>query len=203
MERSQLRCIVSGVLQGLVVALDTAGRRGLHVTAILSVVLVAACGEEGETPVVAEDLARMDADNVIYGMEQVLTNDGIREGVVLADTAYFYRDSSAVHLRSLEMFIYDEDGFERARIEASRGRLEGDTRSMVARGDVVLRIPAEDRRIETAELHYSSGQDRIWSDSATVMIQAGDVSCGTAFESDLEFTNVVIEEARTTGCESI
>lgn len=170
---------------------------------VLVVTWTAACGEEGDTPVVAEDLARMDADNVVYGMTQVLTNEGIREGIVLADTAYFYRDSSAVHLRTLEMFIYGEDGRERARIEANRGRLEGDTRSMEARGDVVLRIPAEDRRIETAELHYSSGQDRIWSDSATVMMQAGEVSCGTAFESDLEFRNVIIEEARTTGCESI
>ncbi|MFP3947630.1 MAG: LPS export ABC transporter periplasmic protein LptC [Gemmatimonadota bacterium] len=170
---------------------------------LLLLTVVGACGEEGDTPVVAEELARMDADNVVYGMTQVLTNEGIREGVVMADTAYFYRDSSAVHLRSLDMFIYDEDGNERARIGAERGRLEGDTRSMVARGDVVLRIPAENRRVETAELHYSSGQDRIWSDSATVMVDDGDVSCGTAFESDLGFRNLTIQEARTTGCDEI
>lgn len=179
------------------------GRGFAALVGVLVLAVVAACGEEADTPVVAEDLARMDADNVVYGMTQVLTSEGIREGVVLADTAYFYRDSSAVHLRSLEMFIYDEGGYERARIEANRGRLRADTRDMVAWGDVVLRIPAEDRRIETAELHYASGQDRIWSDSATVMVQGGGVSCGTAFESDLEFRNVVIEEARTTGCESI
>ncbi|MDX1566714.1 MAG: LPS export ABC transporter periplasmic protein LptC [Longimicrobiales bacterium] len=183
---------MSGVARGIATAAGS-----------LLLVVLAACGEEGETPVVAEELARMGADNVVYGMTQVLTNQGIREGVVLADTAYFYRDSSAVQLRSLDMYIYDEDGRERARIEANRGRLEGDTRSMVARGDVVLRIPAENRRVETSELHYSSGQDRIWSDSATVMVDDGEVSCGTAFESDLQFRNLTIEEARTTGCDEL
>lgn len=164
---------------------------------------LAACGGESETPVVADDLARMEADNVIYGMEQALTNEGIREGVVQADTAYFYRDSSAVHLRGVNMFFYDEDGYEQARIEARRGRSEAETENMVARGDVVLRIPAQDRRIESQELHYSAAQDRIWSDSFTVMVEGDEISCGTAFESDLEFRNVIIEEARTIGCESL
>ena len=160
-------------------------RRALALGGLLVLLVVAACGGESETPVVAEDLARMDADNVVYGMEQVLTNEGIREGVVQADTAYFYRDSSAVHLRGVQMLMYDENGYERARITALRGRLEAETENMVARGDVVLRIPAEDRRIESQELHYSSAQDQIWSDSSTVMVEAGETSGGTAFRSDL------------------
>lgn len=193
----RLRVAGRGVSRGAAVSVARAAAVGFI---LLS---AGACGGESDTPVVADDLARMDADNVIYGMDQNLTNEGIREGLVLADTAYFYRDSSAVHLRGVEMFMYDEDGYERARIEARRGRLEAETENMVARGDVVLRIPAEDRRIESQELHYSAARDRIWSDSSTIMVEAGEISCGTAFESDLEFRNVIIEEARTTGCESI
>lgn len=178
------------------------GCRAPGLGVLLALFAAAACGSDSDTPVVADDLAHMDADNVVYGMEQQLTNEGIREGIVLADTAYFYRDSSAVHLRGVEMFMYDESGHERARITAQRGRSEAETENMVAWGDVVLRIPAEERRIESQELHYSADRDEIWSDSATVMVEAGDVSCGTAFRSDLEFRNVVIEEARTAGCET-
>lgn len=177
--------------------------RGLRATgAVLLVLLTAACGEESETPVVAEEVTRIDADNVVFGMTQILTREGVREGVVNADTAYFYQDSSAVHLRGVEMTLYREEGGRRAEVVAERGRLDPRTQEMVGRGEVVLTIPEGNRRIETEELHYSSRGDRIWSDTYTIMEQDGEVTCGTAFRSDLEFQNVVIEHARTADCRS-
>ncbi|NIP59957.1 MAG: LPS export ABC transporter periplasmic protein LptC [Gemmatimonadetes bacterium] len=171
--------------------------------ALLATLLVGACSESGDSPVVAEELARMEADNVVYGMSQILTHEGVREGVVRADTAYFYRDSSAVHLRGVELTVYSEEtGDVRAEVAARRGRLETESRAMIGRGDVVLRIPSDDRTIRTEVLHYEPGADRIRSDTFTVMEEAGRVTCGRAFRSDLEFRNLFIENARTSGCGS-
>lgn len=163
---------------------------------------IGACSEDGDTPVVAEDLVEIEADNVVYGMTQVLTREGVREAVLEADTAYFYQDSSAVHLRGVEMTLFQEDGQERARVIADRGRLDSGSQGMVGRGNVVLTITGEERRIETDELHYSSAGDRIWSDTYTIMEEDGEVTCGSSFRSDLEFQNVYIENARTANCRS-
>lgn len=176
--------------------------RGLGAVALAALLVgLGACDENGDTPVVAEELTELDADNVVYGMTQILTREGVREAVVEADTAYFYQDSSAVHLRGVHMTLFEEGGAERARVEANRGRLQPRSREMVGRGDVVLTISGEGgRRIETDELHYSSTGDRIWSDTYTIMEEDGEVTCGTAFRSDLDFENVYIEQARTANC---
>ncbi|HSR42883.1 MAG TPA: LPS export ABC transporter periplasmic protein LptC [Longimicrobiales bacterium] len=182
---------------------DRFSRHRLPGVALVAALLVGACSESGDSPVVAEELARMQADNVVYGMSQILTHEGVREGLVRADTAYFYRDSSAVHLRGVDLTVYSEEtGDVRAEVTARQGRLETETRAMIGRGDVVLRIPSDDRTIRTEVLHYEPGADRIRSDTFTVMEEGERVTCGRAFHSDLEFRNLFIENARTSGCGS-
>ncbi|NJD19106.1 MAG: LPS export ABC transporter periplasmic protein LptC, partial [Gemmatimonadetes bacterium] len=85
-------------------------------------------------------------------------------------------------------------------VTADAGELDENTDRMVARGHVVLIVHADGRRLETAELSYDPDQDRIWSDSATVQTMAdGSVTRGSAFESDLDFKNVVIRNIRGGG----
>ena len=148
---------------------------------------------------VSPDLLEMDADGVIYGMSSVITVEGVREGMVRADTAYFYEDSANVELRQLSLTVYTEEGRERALVTAEQGWLNLDTNEMVARGNAVLTVRAENRIIESAELHYDPSADRIWSDSATVQRYQGTVSEGSSFESNLDFTNVLIRNMRTRG----
>lgn len=162
--------------------------------------LLAGCAEQSGNRSAAEELTGLEADNVVYEMTQILTNEGVREARVEADTAYFFRDSSAVHLRSMTLTLFTESGDTRATVSADRGRLDTRSTTMVGWGDVVLEIPGQGREIRTEELHYASNQDRIWSDSSTVMRQDDDVQCGSSFRSDLEFRSVYIEEMRTSGC---
>lgn len=162
--------------------------------------LLAGCTEQAGNRSAAEELTGLEADNVVYEMTQILTNEGVREARVEADTAYFFRDSSAVHLRSMTLTLFTESGDTRATVSADRGRLDTRSTTMVGWGDVVLEIPGQGREIRTEELHYASNQDRIWSDSSTVMRQDDEVQCGSSFRSDLEFRSVYIEEMRTSGC---
>lgn len=155
------------------------------------------CDPDIDTPLASEAIQSMEADNVIFGMVSFLTSSGIREGRVEADTAYMFADSATAHLRQMRIVFYDVDGRERASVTGLRGSWGQANDRMVARGDVVLLVYADSMTIESQEIHYDPGLERIWSDSATVQTLAdGTVSSGSAFESDLSFENVRIQDMR-------
>ncbi len=161
---------------------------------------VVACEEAMDAPVASADVQGIGADIVYYGMVSYLTASGVREGRVQADTAYAFFDSATVKLKGMRLVFYNSDGTERASVTADAGELDENTDRMVARGNVVLIVLSDGRRIETAELNYNPGEDRIWSDSATVQTLAnGTVTRGTAFQSDMDFRNVVIRNIRGGG----
>ena len=169
--------------------------RTLAATAVLATLL--ACERDINTPVASADVQGMTADNILYGMVNFVTSNGVREGKVEADTAYLYADSAHASLRVLTIVFYDEFGRERATVTGRTGEWNQDTNRMVAWGDVVLLIASDSSRIESQEIHYDPGLDKIWSDSATVRVLAdGTVTSGSAFESDMSFENLRIQDMR-------
>jgi LPS export ABC transporter protein LptC len=152
----------------------------------------AACTTDNEVPTVPEAYLEFDADGVVFGMVHRITQDGRTQGLVHADTAIQWRDSSAVHLRGVDLTVMEEDGTERAHVTARTGVLDTRTNRMTAHGNVVMIIPAEARRIESEELNYDPQGDRIWSDSAFVYTHRGQITRGRAFRSDIEFVNFEI-----------
>lgn len=176
--------------------------RGYLLRAMVAVLLgglaVAACQDEPSRPVASEDLQEVDA-NVLFNVVHHMTNEGVREARVVADTAYAWQDSTSMALRQLELTVYNETGGERAVVTALRGLLDRSSNRMVARGDVVLLIRDGNRRVESPELHYDPNQDRIWSDSATVYYAGDRIVEGTGFTSDAEFQDIRVENGRTRG----
>ncbi|MCH7992700.1 MAG: LPS export ABC transporter periplasmic protein LptC [Gemmatimonadetes bacterium] len=171
-------------------------RPHLVVTAALLGALVG-CDSEIKTPVASDAIQSMEADQIIFGMKSFLTSRGIREGRVEADTAYMYADSAHASLRMMTITFYDELGRERATVTGRTGEWNQETNRMVARGDVVLMIASDSSRIESQEIHYDPGLDKVWSDSATVRTLAdGSVTSGSAFESDMSFENLRIQDMR-------
>jgi LPS export ABC transporter protein LptC len=172
------------------------GAKRWLLASLAGLVALAACQAGGDTPVASEFAQGIDAP-VVFGMTSFITVDGVREGRVRADTAYTFQDSTKVDLRVMTVDFYDESGRERATVSGRTGEWNQDTNLMIARGDVVLRVHTDSSRIESAEIHYDPENDRIWSDSATVRTLAnGTVTRGTAFESDIEFTNVRVLNIR-------
>lgn len=177
-------------------------RKHIRSLAALTLVplLLAACDKELDTPLASDDILGLGADLVTTGMVSYLTASGVREGRVEADTAFAYNDSSMVRLKGMRLVIYQPDGSERATVTADEAEMDETSDRMVARGNVLLVIHTDRRRIQTAELHYDPRGERIWSDSATVQTLAnGSVTRGTAFESDLDFRNVRIANIRGGG----
>ncbi len=167
------------------------GRRFLLTWALLGLLVVAVgCHEETEIATVSPELAAMDADIIILGGQQFVSQDGTTEVFVVYDTAFQWNDSVNVALRRMELVVYLEDGTERARVTANRGWLDQSTDQMVAQGNVVVVVPEDQRTIRTEELHYEPRTGQIWSDSAFVMEIPGQPPLrGVSFSSDLEFRN--------------
>lgn len=169
-----------------------------HLTAsvglLLATMLVSACEEPPEPPVAPEDLLRLQAEGIVYGMRSFLLTEGVRSGEVAADSAYTFPDSSRTYLFAMSMTLYYEDGTDRARINADSAQLNTRTEELIAWGNVVARVLDQGVTIETAELNYDPTGSRIWSDSSTVIRRDdGSVTRGTAFESDLQLLNWVLE----------
>ncbi len=154
----------------------------------LLIALVAGCADETQTPTVEQTFLEVD-HIIMYEMENVLTTDGVRAGIVMSDSSYIYEDSATAELFGVRMTLFAEStGVERSRLTAEKGWLNQRTDELTAVGSVVLEIPADGRRIETAELYYDPVRNRISSDSSTLQIVNGArtrATCG--FNSDLEF----------------
>lgn len=158
------------------------------------VLALAACGSDAATPVASEEQLSMTSDAVGYGTQTTLTSaEGIRSGLIKADTAYFFEDSATVHMRGVAMTIFTEQGAVRATVTAKGGEYMQRDQRMHALGDVVLVFPNDNRRVESGELYYNPSDGRIWSDSATTYHnERGETTRGSCFNSDLEFKNLTV-----------
>lgn len=158
---------------------------------------VGACEQDLSTPVADEELQSMDASWVAFGMSSFVTSEGVREARIEADTAYIYEDDGVANLHRMRIVFYDELGRERATVTGASGEWNQETDRMVARGDVNLLVHSDSSTIQSQEIFYDPQLDRVWSDSTSVRTtQDGSVTSGSAFESDMSFENIRIEDAR-------
>lgn len=172
-------------------------RKVMAILAMTGIGAAGACQGPTDAPPLGADLEALGADHMLTGMVSFLSASGVREGRIEADTAYVYVDSATTSLRGMRLIFYNEQGRPRATVTSESGELDDNTDRMVARGNVVLTVHQDGRRIESPELHYDPGRDRLWSDSATVQILPdGSVTRGTSFESDLEFQNFRLANPR-------
>jgi LPS export ABC transporter protein LptC len=151
-----------------------------------------ACTDENSTPVGSPPLLETGADMVSTGLQHIITLEGVKEGELYADTAFFYRDSTLYRLVNPSLILFTETGSQRARVTSERGVYYPNSREMLATGNVVLVITEGDRRVESEELNYDPNGDRIWSDSLTTMIEPTRILEGLGFESDLNFRRTVV-----------
>tara|TARA_Y100000590_G_C15728207_1_gene1016026 strand:- start:1647 stop:2198 length:552 start_codon:yes stop_codon:yes gene_type:complete len=158
--------------------------------------------EKNRTEVVIDpEFENIKADYITFGSTHYLSRQGIREALIVADTAYFFNDSTIVILRGgVTLTAYNKDlGTEKAVVTSDRGRLNTSENYIVAQENAVLLITGDGRRIESSELNYHQDQDRIWSDSSTTMYEGNSIVEGSGFDADLNFDQVGVRNARTRG----
>lgn len=161
----------------------------LLLAALLSGALtVSGCSDEpaGTTP--QPSMFDGGADQVMIGVEHYLTRDGIRRGVLHADTALTFEDASEVQLRHLEIEFFDEAGADRGVLTAVSGVYDLASGDMTVRGDVDLRGALETgppSRLQTDSLTYTAVQDELHTRAPwTLTHPDGTVERGTELVTD-------------------
>ena len=146
-------------------------------------------GADGEPSVFASG-----ADQVMLGVEQYITRDGIRRGVLRADTAYMYDDASRIEMRRLEIRFFDDAGADLGRLSARRGEYLLPAGDMTVHGEVELdgRLQsAAPSVLETDSLVYDAADDELSTDGAwTLTHPDGTVEQGRGLVTDPAMENI-------------
>lgn len=149
---------------------------------------VAACKDDAVRPtmtVVAGD----SADQVLEGMEHVITTDGIRRTRVVADTAYIYEATQLARLKKVTVSFFDPGGLETSTVTSDSGLYYMREGSMEAWGHVVGTTP-DGKKLRTEQLKYDARTQKISSTTAFVFDKPLQHLEGNGFTSDPDFANV-------------
>jgi LPS export ABC transporter protein LptC len=167
-----------------------------HFVVICSLSLAACSGSQAADPIASDEAQSQRADQVMYGVKQYISSEGIRRGLLNADTAFVFEDSGRVDIRKVQLQLFNESGSQAASLTSRAGSLDTRSQGMIARGGVVLKTQ-DGKRIETEELHYDPNSHRVWSTVTTRMIENnGSPLTGDGFSADDHMRNIQITRPR-------
>ncbi len=169
-------------------------RLGPVAGAVLVAASLAACEDDAVRPTVTVTAADT-ADQVLFSMEHLITNNGVRRTKVLADTAYLYEQTQLARLKTVTVSFYDAVGNESSTIKADSGTYQMRDGSMQSWGHVLATTP-DGRRLRSEELKYDSRQHKISSDRPFTYDRGDQHLEGNGFTSDPDFRNVVARQPR-------
>jgi len=161
--------------------------------ALAAVLVAAGCSNLEQPPTVMA--AADSADQVGYGMDVILTSDGVRRMRLVADSVYAYTGPQRHQLFGITVTFYSPTGAETSTLTAREGTYDWRTGNMEARGDVVTLSP-DGRRLETEMLQYERSTDRIVGPVRFRWTTPDQDVVGEAFTSDPELRNVQTVRAR-------
>ena len=176
------------------------GRRGWDLMArLLGVAFGAglglACKDDDASRPPVTVMAADSADQVLEGMEHLITADGVRRTRVLADTAYLYEPTQLARLKVVRVTFFDAGGSETSTVIADSGLYSIRDGSMSAWSNVLGTTP-DNRRLRSQELKYDARLHQISSDKPFTYDRADQHLEGNGFTSDPDFRNVVTRQPR-------
>jgi LPS export ABC transporter protein LptC len=175
--------------------------RALALGILFTMAALAGCQKEATTPSATADAAQLPADQVIYGLQHVMTDAGVRTAVLNSDTAYLQEEGERFDLVGVRLRFYDENGRESGHLTSKTGEYNVRGGAFVARGNAVLITQGENgpRELETEELHYDVESGELWSDVPFVLRESGRTTRGSSFRSDARFRTWTVSGATTEG----
>jgi LPS export ABC transporter protein LptC len=170
-------------------------RAVLTLCALASALVVLGCDEATEPPIAPANPLADSADQVMWGVRVMLTDQGINRARLETDTAFFFDQNSRIEMRKVRTTFFDETGKQSAVLTSREGTYATRAGFTEARGNVVV-ISVDGRRLETEQLKYSPQTDRITSDSAFVLTEPNRRLEGIGFTSDPNMDNVQVHRLR-------
>jgi len=134
-------------------------------------------------------------DQIGYGVDTYLTNDGVRRMRLRADSAYAYEGPQRHFMFGVDVIFYSPEGRETSHLVARTGTYEWRTGNMEARDNVVVTTP-DGRRLETSILEYDRAKDLIIGPAQFHWVTRDQDVLGDGFTSDPDLKNVQTERVR-------
>lgn len=157
--------------------------------AALSLAL-AGCEKDSEKPLASDTLLGLEADQVLVGVEMNLTRAGVRNGVLVADTAFSFQEEGLLRLRNLVITFYGSTGLQEGVLTGREGEYRFETGDVDVRGEVEVTEAAGSKRLVTERLRYAAEADSLYGDTTFVFYRPGLQMRGASFVSDAQMENV-------------
>lgn len=160
--------------------------RKILVFAAASIAL-AACRDMQPPPVAAGATVADSADQVFFGASFVLTTNGVKRGILTADTAYVLDDQTRIDLRVAHVNFTTEAGAPEGTMDAHRGVYSTRTQILEGWGDVVVKL-VDGRMLKSPHVTYNQITHQISSDTTYTIARRADTQYGTGFTANQTFT---------------
>ena len=169
-------------------------RFGLAAAAAVVLTGVACKREAPPIAIVRSPLADS-ADQVLAGVNFALTDGGIQQGKLTADSAFMFENSTRMELRHVHTDFFTKTGDSTGTLTSREGTYLKSQGSLEARDSVVVLSTDGRRRLTTPQLRYDERTNLITTDSAYTLTQDGQVHRGVGFATDPDFTRFECKSA--------
>jgi LPS export ABC transporter protein LptC len=168
--------------------------RARILVALAAALALAACRNPEQPPVTPGPTAADSADQVMVRVRTLLTERGVKQGELFADTAYVYDENSRFHFKKVRTTFNTPTGAPNGTLTAREGRYDIRQRVLEGFGDVVV-VTTDGKRLLTPHLRFDQSRNLVRSDSAYTLIDGPRRSQGIGFESDPNITRFVCKRA--------
>jgi LPS export ABC transporter protein LptC len=158
-------------------------RRAIATLLSGAVLSAAACQSAPRTPVAAGSSMADSAEQVVFGLHAVITNDGILRGDLFADTAFVFDDQTRFVMRVVRVNFTKDNGAPNGTMRGDRGEYSMRTALLDGWGNVVV-TTVDGKTLKTPQLRYSKLANLISSDTSFVMTDGDRVETGIGFRTD-------------------
>ena len=154
--------------------------------------LVGACGAEDEGPGGTAPSVFVDGvDQVMVGVENYITSQGVRRARLDADTAYTFEQAGRLDLRVVTMTFFGEVGDTLGVLTGQSAEYELESGNVRVRGNVEVTL-SNGERFEAPVLEYLSEANEIRADSGYVYTKPD----GTVDRGEYVVRNLTTDETR-------
>jgi LPS export ABC transporter protein LptC len=155
----------------------------LCVCAPVLAAVLAACRSPKQDAVAAVEAAADTADQLLIGLTEYITQDGVRKAYLEADTAFLYENTGRADLKRVKVTFFGLDGDTSSVVTGKFGSYDWRTGRMETRDDVVVLL-SNGGRLTTSVLRYDQTKNEVSTDQHYVYVAPDRQMEGEGFVTD-------------------